>query len=65
MALQVEHLELQADGLLLHICRSKTDQNGAGRVVSIPRAGKLQTFKALQHWLALASITTAEEAEEL
>jgi hypothetical protein len=34
-------------------------------LVAIPCSGKLQTFEALQHRLALAPITTAEEAEEL
>ncbi len=59
--------EQQADGLLLHISRSKTDENDAGHVVAIPRAGKLQTFEALPNWLDLVSITTTttEEAEEL
>ncbi len=65
VALQVEDLGLQPDGVLLHINRSKTDQNGAGRVVAIPRAGKPQTFEALQQWLTLVSITSAEEAQEL
>ncbi len=65
VALQVEDLGLQPDSVLLHISRSKTDQNDAGHVVAVPRAGKLQTFEALQHWLGLTSITTAEEAEEL
>jgi hypothetical protein len=34
-------------------------------MVAIPRAGKPRTSEALQQWLTLVSITSAEEAEEL
>lgn len=58
VALQVEDLELQAEGLVLHIRRSKTNQEGEAEAIAIPRGGKLGTFEAIQHWMHLASIAT-------
>ena len=58
VALTVEDLERHNDGLLLHIRKSKTDQEGAGRQVAIPRGGKLHVAEALEAWLGAASITT-------
>jgi len=57
VALQVSDIERQPDGILLHIRRSKTDQEGAGAEVPIPRGGRLKPVEALDAWLAAANIT--------
>jgi hypothetical protein len=40
------------------IRRSKTDQEGEGQEIAIPRGYQLRPVEALQAWLAAASITT-------
>jgi site-specific recombinase XerD len=57
VALDVADLEETAEGLLVHIRRSKTDQEGAGDFVSIPFGSKLLPVRALKDWLAAAGIT--------
>jgi hypothetical protein len=47
VALIVEDLERRPEGLLLHIRRSQTDQEGEGRSVAIPKGGKLGAAEAL------------------
>jgi integrase len=46
-----------AEGLLVHIRRSKTDQEGAGDFVSIPYGSRLLPVRALKDWIAAAGIT--------
>jgi site-specific recombinase XerD len=55
--LQVSDLERHADGLIVHIRRSKTDQEGAGAQIPVPRGGRLRPVDALDAWLAAAEIT--------
>lgn len=57
VALNVEDLERQAEGLVVHIRRSKTDQAGAGHSVAVPRGGKLKPVQAVEEWLDAAGIT--------
>jgi hypothetical protein len=38
------------------ICRSKTDQEGHGQEVAIPRGYRLRPVEAVQTWLAAAEI---------
>lgn len=57
VGLKVEDLERSPDGLFVHIRRSKTDQEGEGHVVAIPRGGKLRPVEAVEDWLAAAAIT--------
>jgi hypothetical protein len=57
-ALQVEDLAECLDGLRVTIRRSKTDQEGEGQEIAIPRGYRLRPVEALQAWLAAASITT-------
>jgi site-specific recombinase XerD len=57
VALQVEDLSLRPKGALLHIGRSKTDQEGEGAEIPIPNGGQLKPVQALQTWLAAAGIT--------
>ncbi|MDR3488769.1 MAG: site-specific integrase [Bradyrhizobium sp.] len=58
VALDVADVERQPEGILIRIGRSKTDQEGAGQLVAIPRGVKLKPVAALDDWLALAGITS-------
>ena len=46
------------DGLRVRIRRSKTDQEGEGQEVAIPRGYRLRPVEALQAWLAAAEISS-------
>lgn len=56
VALEMRDIERTADGIFLHIRRSKTDQEGRGLQVAIPAAGKLRAIEALDAWLSAADI---------
>lgn len=58
IGLNVENLEPAREGLIIHIRRSKTDQEGEGRKVGIPQGTDQATcpIKALEQWLAAAKI---------
>lgn len=58
VALDVEDIEETKDGLLVHIRRSKTDQEGAGRAIAIPAGGKLLAAEAIRRWLHVSGIAT-------
>jgi integrase len=45
------------DGLRILIRRSKTDQEGQGTEVAIPRGYRLRPVEAVQTWLAAAGIS--------
>lgn len=57
VALDVTDLERVPDGIIVHVCRSKTDQDGQGQEIAVPRGGKLKPCDALDAWLAAAKIT--------
>ncbi|MGI4793647.1 MAG: site-specific integrase [Janthinobacterium lividum] len=57
VALQVADLELSDDGARVLIRRSKTDQEGHGRIIGIPAGGRLQVVEAVIAWLAASGIT--------
>jgi integrase len=58
VALDLEHLELRRSKLAILIRRSKTDQDGVGRTVTIPRlASSLCAVGALERWLKLRGIS--------
>jgi integrase len=57
VALTVQDLERTPEGVLVHLRRSKTDQEGAGRLIAIPRGGKLRTLETLEEWLNTAGLT--------
>ncbi|MCJ2051211.1 site-specific integrase [Methylobacterium sp. J-070] len=57
VALHVEDLERTDEGVLVHITRSKTDQEGAGHVVAVPAGSRLRPVQALDAWLDAAAIT--------
>lgn len=57
VALDVADLERSPEGVRIHIRRSKTDQEGAGHIVAVPRGTKLKPTKALDEWLEASGIT--------
>ena len=57
VALDMADLAEVADGLRVTIRRSKTDQEGAGQEVAIPRGHHIRPVETLQAWLAAAGIT--------
>jgi site-specific recombinase XerD len=56
--LEVEDLEEVADGLRVHVRRSKTDQEGRGAVVPVVRGRTACPVEAVNDWMASAGITT-------
>ncbi|MBL8238621.1 MAG: hypothetical protein JNM66_14440 [Bryobacterales bacterium] len=58
--LNVEDLEFVADGVVVTLRRSKTDQAGAGRRVGVPRLTTSETcpVAAVEAWLTASGITT-------
>jgi integrase len=59
VALDVADLEATREGYIVHVRRSKTDQEGAGMVKAIPYASDANVcpVRALQAWLSAASIS--------
>ena len=59
VALDLEDLQFRAEGVVLRLRRSKTDQLGAGAEVAIPYGSTEQTcpVRALQAWIDAAGIT--------
>ena len=56
IALEVADLSFEAEGLRVHIRHSKTDQEGRGQEIAIPRGTKLRPVKALEGWLQVSGI---------
>jgi integrase len=58
VALDVIDLKFQPEGLLVTLRRSKTDQEGEGRTVAVPRGLHSETcpVRALDAWLQVAAI---------
>lgn len=54
--LNVSDLEFSPDGVLVHIRKSKTDQEGQGATIAVPRGGKLRPVDAIEAWLATSKI---------
>jgi integrase len=58
VGLNISDLEFVDRGLIVHLRRSKTDQEGLGRKVAIPYArGSTCPVKAVQEWLTLSGIS--------
>ena len=57
-ALSVEDIERTPDGIIVHIRRSKTDQEGLGQSVAVPNGIKLRPVEALDRWLEASGRTT-------
>ncbi len=60
VGLDVADLEFTADGLVVTLRRSKTDQEGRGRKIGIPAlpASRACAVRALRTWLDASAITT-------
>jgi len=58
VSLTVEDVQFDKRGLLIHLIRSKTDQEGRGRKIAIPYArGAVCAVHALQAWLEASGIS--------
>jgi integrase len=57
VALKVEDIEGVPDGLRITIRRSKTDQQGHGQMIALPRGVHMRPVEALQGWLQAAGIS--------
>jgi len=57
VGIHVEHIEVIKDGLKVLIPKSKTDQEGRGRHVTLPFGGEACPGKALKAWLNASGIT--------
>ena len=51
VALDAEDVRFVPEGMLVSIRRSKTDQEGSGHVVAVPRGSKLRPVEAVDAWL--------------
>ena len=56
IALELADLAFETEGVRVHIRHSKTDQEGRGQEIAIPRGSKLRPVKAVQDWLKAAKI---------
>lgn len=56
VALHISDLERRPKGVLLHIGRSKTDQEGHGEHIPVPRGSALRPVDALEAWLSASGI---------
>jgi site-specific recombinase XerD len=57
VALEVADLTEAPDGLRVRIRRSKTDQEGEGAEIAIPRGYRLRPVEAVQAWMGAAAIS--------
>jgi integrase len=59
VSLDVADVSFTRDGLVIHLRRSKTDQEGEGRTIGIPRGSRPMTcpVRALKEWLDFSGIT--------
>jgi integrase len=57
VALEIADLTEAPDGLRVRIRRSKTDQEGEGAEIAIPRGYRLRPVEAVQGWIAAAEIS--------
>lgn len=57
VALKAQDISLVRQGMIVTLCRSKTDQSGEGRQIGIPFArGRFCPVRSLEAWLARAAI---------
>lgn len=56
-ALRLEHLTRAEDGVRVLIPKSKTDQEGEGRTIAVPRGLRIRPLALLEAWLAAGGIT--------
>jgi site-specific recombinase XerD len=51
VALNLADIETVPEGIIVHVRRGKTDQEGQGAAIAIPRGSKLKPVEALTAWL--------------
>lgn len=56
-ALNFEDLVFNDQGVIIHIRRSKSDQEGAGQTVTVPTGRIIKPVETLKKWLECANIT--------
>lgn len=56
VSLNIQDVRRTAEGVFLHISRSKTDQDGQGADIAVPSGGKLKPVEALDAWMSAAGI---------
>ncbi len=56
VALTVDDIKFFPKGMLINVARSKTDQEGHGFVIPVPRGSTLRPVDALEDWLSAAKI---------
>jgi integrase len=66
VALDIGDIETVDDGVFVHVRRSKTDQEGVGDQIAIPRGAKLRVVEAIEAWVALrtAQVSTAPTPDD-
>lgn len=60
-SLTVEDLERTSSGVIVHVRRSKTDQEGTGQSVAVPFGTRLKPIDALDAWLEVSGRTGADK----
>jgi len=65
VGLDVSDIERTPEGALLHLARSKTDQEGRGAEIAILPGGKLRVLEALDDWLTSAAIVEGAAFREI
>jgi integrase len=65
VAIQLEEIERRAGGVLVHLGRSKSDQEGKGTEIPVPNGKQLRPVEALDAWLTAASITSGPVFREV
>lgn len=58
VGISVETVEHRPEGIVVHIARSKGDQEGKGQAVAIPNGTKLRPVEALDAWTRAAGIAS-------
>lgn len=58
VALEIADLTFEPDGMRVLIRRSKTDQDGQGQEIAIPRGTKLRPVTAVQDWIKTADFAS-------
>ena len=53
VGLDIGDVETVDHGLFVHVRRSKTDQEGAGAQIAIPRGARLRVVEAVEAWIAV------------
>lgn len=56
VALHVADVDWNTDGLILHICKSKTDQEGRGAEIAVLAGSRLKPAEALDDWIAASGL---------